>query len=112
MKKMTILLTIPVYLLMVVGFSCNDIAASTGEPGKAMFWKKTETAETHYLYIDGANKGIVPFLPASPTAGNDNEQLQGTSAIQTKYCCKDLTRVSPVLLPALIIKNQSYCWVS
>jgi hypothetical protein len=82
MKKMLMLLTIPAYLLLIAGFTCNDSAASTGEPGKAGFWKKSETAETHYLYIDNDKKGVLPFLPASlTTPGNDIVQKQGLSVI-------------------------------
>ena len=82
MKKIVMLLMVPVYLLLVAGFTCNDSAASTGEPGKASFWKKSETAETHYLYIDDVKKGILPFLPASVTTpGNEIVQQQGLSVI-------------------------------
>ena len=76
------LLMVPAYVLLVAGFTCNDTAASTGEPGKASFWKKSETAETHYLFIDDSIKGTLPFLPASVTApGNDIVQKQGLSVI-------------------------------
>ena len=74
------LLVAPAYLLLVAGFTCNKSAASTREPGNASFWQKNETAETHYLYIDNAKKGILPFLPDSlTTPGNIVVQKQGLS---------------------------------
>ena len=82
MKKILMLLVVPVYLLLLAGFTCNETAASTGEPGKASFWKKSATAETHYLYIDNTEKGLLPFLPDSlTTAGNDIVQKLGLTII-------------------------------
>lgn len=75
MKKIMMLLVVPAYLLLVAGFTCNNSAASTGDTGKASFWKKSETAETHYLYINNDNKGVLPFLRASVTKpGSDIAQ--------------------------------------
>jgi hypothetical protein len=82
MKKILVLLVVPVYWLLVAGFTCNDPAASTGQPGKASFWKKSATVETHFLYIDTTEKGVLPFLPGSlTTPGNDIVQKQGLSII-------------------------------
>ncbi|MEP7372769.1 MAG: hypothetical protein ABI675_05220 [Chitinophagaceae bacterium] len=81
MKKIVVLLVVPVYLLLVAGFTCNNPAVTTGEPGNASFWKKSATAETHYLYIDNMEKGVLPFIPGSPTPGSDIMQKQGLSVI-------------------------------
>ena len=80
MKKILLLLVVPAYLLLVAGFTCNETAASTGEPGKASFWQKKETEETHYLYIDNTERGVLPFSPGSViTPGNDIVQKKGLS---------------------------------
>jgi hypothetical protein len=82
MKKNGVLLLVPFYFLLAAGFTCNDPTASTGEPGNASFWKKIETAEIHYLYIDDTIKGTLPFVPASVTTpGDDTVQKQGLSVI-------------------------------
>lgn len=82
MKKAMLLLMVPFYFLLVAGFTCNDPDASTGEPGTAIFWKKKETAVTHYLYVDDVQKGVLPFLPAlEKTTGSDAVQQQGLSVI-------------------------------
>jgi hypothetical protein len=82
MRKILLLLMVPAYLLLVAGFTCNDSDVSTGEPGQANFWKKSETAETHYLFIDDSIKGTLPYLPASVnTPGKDTVQKQGLSVI-------------------------------
>jgi hypothetical protein len=76
------LLIVPAYVLLVAGFTCNNLDVSTGEPGTASFWKKSETAETHYLFIDDSLKGTLPFLPATATMpGKDIVQKQGLSVI-------------------------------
>lgn len=82
MRKIVLLLMVPAYIVLVAGFTCNESDVSTGESGKASFWKKSETAETHYLFIDDSIKGTLPFLPAFViTPGNDIVQKHGLSVI-------------------------------
>lgn len=69
MKKILVLLALPVYLLVLAGFTCTH--QNNTEEGKAYFWKKSDPGVTHYLYIDNQEKGILPFLPDSlTTPGN------------------------------------------
>ena len=75
------MLVAPAYLLLLAGFNCTHQAYGT-EEGKATFWKKTSSAEKHYLYVDNVEKGMLPFLPDSSTvAGKINVQERGLSLI-------------------------------
>ena len=77
MKKLLILSAGPVYLLLLAGFTCSHPGTDT-KMGKAFFWKKTDSAVTHYLYIDNIEKGALPFLSnLLTTPGSDIAQKQG-----------------------------------
>jgi hypothetical protein len=79
MKKLLILSAGPAYLLLLAGFTCSRPDTGTGK-AQAFFWKKTDSAVTHYLYIDNTEKGVLPFLSAAlTTPGSDIAQRQGLS---------------------------------
>lgn len=77
MKKLLILSAGPAYLLLLAGFTCSH-PGTDAKTGKAFFWKKTDSAVTHYLYIDNTEKGVLPFLSGSLTVpGSDIAQKKG-----------------------------------
>lgn len=77
MKKILILSAGPVYLLLLAGFTCAPKITDT-KTAKASFWKRTDDAVTHYLYIDNTEKGVLPFIPDSlTTPGSNIAQEQG-----------------------------------
>lgn len=77
MKKLMVLLAGPAYLLVLVGFTCTNHHYGT-EAGKAFFWKKKDSAATHYLYVDNSLKGVLPFIPDALTKPeNSMVQKQG-----------------------------------
>lgn len=43
------------------------------------FWCSTETAAEQYLYIDGEEQGVLPYLPVAPVCENDFLKQQALS---------------------------------
>jgi hypothetical protein len=40
------------------------------------FWCSTKTASQQYLFIDGKEKGVLPYLAQAPACANDNSKQQ------------------------------------
>ncbi|RYG27089.1 MAG: hypothetical protein EOO01_41720 [Chitinophagaceae bacterium] len=60
-----------IFSLVVTVFSGCSLFYTQGF--NTYFWTSTEGSKV-YLYIDGENKGVLPYLPAGPDC--DNEELK------------------------------------
>jgi hypothetical protein len=79
MRKAMFLLLVPAYMLLVTNVGCHDSHMSK-EPVQVYFWKNSDPAVVHNLYIDDSIKGVLPFVPDSLIKNNDNAtKKQGAS---------------------------------
>ena len=52
-------------MLLVTNYSCNNSSGSDHPPVRVYFWKNSDAATNHQLYIDDSIKGVLPYLPDS-----------------------------------------------